>query len=173
MPSTLAPEQSIGFLLADVSRLLRRDFDRRVRALALTQAQWRAIAHLAREEGIKQAALADRLEVKPITLARLIDRMEAAGWVTRRPDPDDRRASLLYLTDKVQPILDEMLTHADEAVSDLMTGVSSSVRAELINALLRMKQNLSEAEAAADARSNGRTPQNGAERKEPKRRRAR
>jgi DNA-binding MarR family transcriptional regulator len=170
---SLGPEQSIGFLLADVSRLLRRDFDRRVRALALTQAQWRAIAHLAREEGIKQAVLADRLEVKPITLARLIDRMEAAGWVTRRPDPDDRRAALLYLTDKVQPILDEMLAHGDAAVSDLMIGVSRSSRDELVSALLRMKQTLAEADAAADPRSIGRITENVAEREESKRRRAR
>lgn len=151
------PDQSLGFLMADVSRLLRRDFDRRVRALALTQAQWRAIAHLAREEGVKQAVLAERLEVTPITLARLVDRMEAAGWVKRAADPDDRRASLLYLTAKAQPILAQMSKHADDAREDLMAGISATARKQLVSALSRMKRNLSEAASAAETHSTVRT----------------
>lgn len=138
------PEPSIGFLLSDVSRLLRRDFDRRVRGLELTQAQWRAIAHLAREEGIKQTVLAERLEVKPITLGRLVDRMAAAGWLERRPDPVDRRATLLYLTAKAQPILADMRKHAADAHRELMAGLSDAARTQLIDALLHMKNNLSE-----------------------------
>jgi MarR family transcriptional regulator for hemolysin len=151
MSSNWDAEQSIGFLLADVSRLLRRDFDRRVRALDLTQAQWRAIAHLAREEGIKQATLAERLEVKPITVARLVDRLQTAGWVTREADPEDRRASLLFLTAKAQPILAEMRAHADQALQDVMAGISQPARSGLIKALARMKKNLSAAEAAASS----------------------
>lgn len=138
-------EHSVGFLLADVSRLLRRDFDRRVRKLGLTQAQWRAIAHLARQEGVNQAALAERLEVTPITLGRLVDRMEAAGWVRRRADRSDRRASLLFLTPKAKPILDELQAHADEARAALMQGISESARRQLIRTLQRMKANLSPA----------------------------
>lgn len=149
MPSNPSPEQSIGFLLTDVSRLLRRDFDRRVRALGLTQAQWRAIVHLAREEGINQTALAERLEVKPITLGRLIDRMQAAGWVRRTADAKDRRASRLFLTPKVQPILKELYTHADVALDELLAGISLSARNKLVEALVRMKRNLSELEDAA------------------------
>lgn len=139
---------SVGFLLADVSRLLRRDFDRRVRALELTQAQWRAIAHLAREDGLKQAALAERLEVAPITVGRLVDRLEAAGWVVRRPDPADRRASLLYLTEKTAPIIDEMRSLASEALDELMTGVSQTARRDFVKTLKRVKQNLLDADAA-------------------------
>lgn len=138
-------EKGIGFLLADVSRLLRRDFDRRVRALGMTQAQWRAIAHLARDEGINQAALAERLEVTPIAIARLIDRMQAAGWVRREADAADRRASLVYLTPKAKPVLEELQTHADEAVAALMTGIPQTARRELVKTLERMKDNLSEA----------------------------
>jgi MarR family transcriptional regulator, transcriptional regulator for hemolysin len=148
---SITTEEGLGFLLADVSRLLRRDFDRRVRALDLTQAQWRAMAHLAREDGIKQAVLAERLEVKPITLARLIDRMQVAGWVTRQADPDDRRASLLFLTPKAQPMIDRMRMHADEARHDLLAGIPRTTRNELIKALARMKQNLAAQEAAAGA----------------------
>jgi MarR family transcriptional regulator for hemolysin len=145
------PERSIGFLLTDVSRLLRRDFDRRVRALDLTQAQWRAIAHLSREEGINQSALAERLEVKPITLARLIDRMETAGWVTRKADRADRRASLLFLTAKARPILTQLQAHAEGAIEDAMSGLPMARRRELVSALDCMKQNLLTTIAAAES----------------------
>jgi len=144
-------EREVGYLLIDVSRLLRRDFDRRLRGLNLTQAQWRAIGHLAREEGVNQATLAERLDVKPITLARLIDRMEAAGWVTRTADLADKRASLLYLTEKVKPILDEMHAHAHAALENLLAGMSRSERGSLLKTLERMKENLSAAQASAEA----------------------
>jgi DNA-binding MarR family transcriptional regulator len=163
--------KGVGFLLVDVSRLLRRDFDRRVRGLALTQVQWRAIAHLLREEGINQAVLADRLDVAPITLARLIDRLEAAGWVRREADPADRRASLLYLTPKAGPIVDQMQAHATDALEAAMAGLSSAARRELVKALERIKQNLSAADAAASASSGEGTHVN-VRRKESKRKRA-
>jgi MarR family transcriptional regulator for hemolysin len=143
-------DEGIGFLLADVSRLLRRDFDRRVRALSLTQVQWRAIAHLFREDGIHQAALADRLDIAPITLGRLVDRLEAAGWVTRAADPDDRRASRLFLTAKAEPILEEIRAHAMEARADVMTGISIKAQRQLVHTLRRMKQNLIDRAATAD-----------------------
>lgn len=142
------PEKSVGFLLVVVARLMRRDFDRRVRATNLTQAQWRAILHLARDEGIKQTVLAERLDVKPITLGRLVDRMEAAGWVRRRPDPGDRRASLLYLTPKVQPILEQLRVRAEEAREALLAGISADERKTLVKTLERMKENLLAAESA-------------------------
>ena len=84
-------KRSFGFLLHDVSRLLRTSFDRHARTIGLTRAQWRVLAHLSRNEGIKQVGLADILEIQPITLARLLDRLGADGWVERRPDPSDRR----------------------------------------------------------------------------------
>jgi len=143
-------DESIGFLLADVSRLLRREFDRRVRQLGLTQAQWRAIAHLAREEGINQSALAERLEVAAITLGRLVDRMEAAGWVRREADASDRRASLLFLTPKAAPILDELQAHADQARAVLMQGISDSRHRQLIATLQQMKANLASAAETCD-----------------------
>lgn len=140
----------MGFLLADVSRLLRRDFDRRVRSLSLTQVQWRAIAQLNREQGIRQAVLAERLEVTPITVARLIDRLDAAGWVRREPDPGDRRAALLYLTPKAGPILDEMRAHASAALECAMAGIPPRAREQLAVLLERIKQNLAEEKSGAD-----------------------
>jgi len=148
MNTSSVPERGIGFLLVDVARMMRRDFDRRIRSTRLTQAQWRAIGHLAREEGVRQTVLADRLEVKPITLGRLIDRMEATGWVRRRADPTDRRAVLLFLTPKVQPILAEIQARAAEAREALFEGVPPTDRQVFAKTLERMKQNLLAAEAA-------------------------
>ena len=144
-----ASQDGIGFLIADVSRLLRRDFDRRVRSLSLTQVQWRAIAHLLREDGIRQAVLAERLEVAPITLGRLIDRLEVAGWVRRESDPGDRRACLLYLTRKAEPILDEMRARAKEALDDALSGIAGTDRKRLAAMLETIKLNLSAADDSA------------------------
>jgi DNA-binding MarR family transcriptional regulator len=151
----------IGFLLADISRLLRQDFDRRVRDLGMTQAQWRALAHLAREEGMNQAALAERLEVKPISIARLIDRMEAANWVRRKADSSDRRATLIYLTPKAKPILDELETRAEQARNALMQGITASDRKRLIATLEQMKANLNANTSAAEAENSRGKENNG------------
>ena len=168
----LQDSTSLGFLIADVSRLLRRDFDRRVRALRLTQAQWRAIAHLQRTDGIRQSALAERLEVAPITLGRLVDRLEASGWVSRKSDPIDRRASLLFLTPKAGPILDEMRAHAKDAMREALSGVPQRARKELLKALERMKDNLSAVEVPAGLGSTQGTTSNGGTSEESKRPRA-
>ncbi len=97
MPPSPWTDRTLGFLVSDIARLLRRNMDRRLQSLGLTQAQWRAIVHLSRSEGMTQAMLAESLEIQPITLTRLIDRMESAGWVERRTHPLDRRAVQLYL----------------------------------------------------------------------------
>ncbi|MDF2366723.1 MarR family winged helix-turn-helix transcriptional regulator [Sneathiella sp.] len=140
------PEESLGFLVNDVSRLMRRNYNRRAQGLGLSLAQWRALAFLARQEGVKQVTLADSLEVQPITLARLIDRLEEAGLVTRRPDPDDRRAIRLYLTPKAQPLLDQMWALAAKTHEDALKDLSEEARAVLIKSLLQAKQSLLSAE---------------------------
>jgi len=142
------PERSVGFLITDVSHLLRRNFNRRAQALGLSQAQWRALAHLSRDEGLKQSALAERLEIQPITLTRLIDRMEAAGWVERRPDPTDRRAMRLYLTARAQPVLSEMQRAAAGMLDEALRGLSVGERRQLVDALCQMKRNLSDLEGS-------------------------
>ena len=138
-------EQHLGFLLFEVLRLLRRNFGRRVQ---LTQTQWRALAFLARNEGINQAGLADLLEVRPITLARLIDRMEESGWVERRRDPVDRRAVLLYLTDQAGPMMEELNTHNHETLELALCGISEKAQKQLINTLNTIKNNLLATELA-------------------------
>lgn len=147
------PQAGFGFLITDVSRLLRRNFDRRVQSLGLTQAQWRAIAHLERNEGTHQAALAESLEIQPITLTRLIDRMQAAGWVRRSTDPEDRRAVRLYLTEKSRPVLEEMHKRAADTLEEALAGMSVAARNRLIEGLTAVKENLAAVEAAA--RGNG------------------
>ncbi len=134
--------QGIGFLLADVSRLLRRNFNRMAQSLGLTQTQWLAIAHLARNQGIRQNQLAEILEVQPISVARLIDRMETAGWVKRSPDPTDRRAFNLYLTDKSEPILKEMRSYATKVRTEALAGLTEKDQQALLKNLSIMRQNL-------------------------------
>ena len=136
------PDRNVGFLLHDVSRLLRKNFDRRARALGLTRAQWRVLAHLAPRQGINQTALAEILELENITVARHIDRLEETGWVERRPDPDDRRAWHLYLTGKARPILDRMELLAVETQEEAMAGLPESERRRLLALLLSMKRNM-------------------------------
>ena len=137
--TTNSPDSNLGFLIYEVLRLMRRNLNRRMR---LTQAQWRALAFLGRNEGINQTGLADLLEVRPITMARLIDRLEADGWVERRRDPDDRRAIRLYLTPKAGPLLEEMYVLANQTREQALAGLSAADRNQLIETLSTMKTNL-------------------------------
>jgi len=145
------PDSSIGFLVGDVARLLRRNFNRRAQALGLSQAQWRALAYLARQQGVSQASLADRLEIQPITLVRLLDHLQAAGLVTRRPDPHDRRAFRLYLTDKAQPLLARMWSIAAQTREQALAGMPIQRQRMLIKSLQHLRQNLLQAEDSATA----------------------
>ena len=136
--------RSLGFLLADVSRLVRKRFDMRARALDLTRAQWRVLAQLRRREGINQRDLAEILEIENITLTRHIDRLEAKGWVERRRDPADRRAWNLYLNEKVQPVLDRMREFSEITRAEALTGIPQAESEALIDQLLRIKGNMLE-----------------------------
>ncbi|MFQ5954416.1 MAG: MarR family winged helix-turn-helix transcriptional regulator [Kiloniellales bacterium] len=142
------PDRTVGFLLHDVSRLMRKRFDRRARALGLTRAQWRVLVHLAPRQGINQSALADILEVEDITLGRHIDRLQETGWVQRRRHPADRRAWRLYLTSKAQPLLDRMEILARDTHDEALMDVSTGERDGLMALLLRIKTNLLSCEAA-------------------------
>jgi DNA-binding MarR family transcriptional regulator len=141
-------ERSFGFLIHDVSRLMRKRFDRRAQSIGMTRAQWSVIAHLQRRQGLNQSALADLLEIEKMTLARLLDRMEEAGWVVRRPDPADRRAKLLFLTDKVDPVWETMRRLAKEIFSEALEGIPEMEQDVLIDRLIQVKQNLTTREPA-------------------------
>src|SRR5258705_4953335 len=99
---------TLGFLLHDVARLLRKRFEQNARGSGLTRSQWQVLAYLAQNEGINQSGLADLLEIEPITLGRIIDKLQTPGLIERRPDPSDRRASLLHLTSPAPPTMSQL-----------------------------------------------------------------
>ena len=144
-------KDTIGFLLNDAARLMRKDFERRTRALGLTRAQWQALFHLARNEGCNQATLADLLEVEPITLARLVDRLETSGLVERRPDPGDRRARLLFLGARAHPLLEQLRALGAETREIALAGISEDDRNLLMTLVTKMRANLSGRDAATAA----------------------
>lgn len=138
------PPLTFGFLLHDTARLMRRDFERRSRSSGLTRAQWAVLAYLARSEGTSQAALADTLEIEPITLVRLLDRLESAGWVERRPDPTDRRVRRLYLTETARPLMDGPFQEFAAATREAaLGGLGEAERRQLIDLLMKVRTNLS------------------------------
>ncbi len=153
------PNRNFGCLLHDTARLLRRDFNRRAQKLGLTQTQWQALCVLSRNEGINQASLADLLEVQPITLGRLIDRLETTGWVERRNHPTDRRAITLYLTPKAEPILNEMSQLAEATSKLALEGVSDANREQVMQVLEHIKTNLLSHEPPSEA-TTAETPAN-------------
>ncbi len=134
--------RSLGFLLGDASRLLRKRFDARAVTLGLTRAQWRVLARLRRREGINQTELADILEIETITLGRHIDRLEAKGWVERRPDPADRRAWKLFLNPSVRPVLARMRKLSEITRREALKDISESESEQLVELLLKIKGNL-------------------------------
>jgi MarR family transcriptional regulator, transcriptional regulator for hemolysin len=141
-------DRSFGFLVHDVARLYGRRFDRNGRRLELTRAQCRTLGYLARNEGINQAGLADLLEIRPMTLVRQIDRMQEAGWIERRPDPTDRRARRLFLTDKARPILGRILDVASETQDQILAALSPDEAEQLIDLLRRVHGELADRSAA-------------------------
>lgn len=133
-----------GYLIQDVARLLRVAFDRRVRHMGLTRAQWFVLAHLYRDDGRTQRALADELDMEPAPLGRLIDRLEESGWVRRAPAPGDRRAKLIFLTDRILPLIEGLRAAADNLYLDAFKGLSAKRVDEFIEALAIAKTNLVE-----------------------------
>lgn len=135
-------DQTLGFLLHDVARLLRKRFEQRAKALGLTRSQWQVLAYLNRNEGIQQGSLADLLEVEPITVGRILDKLEQRDLVERRPHPTDRRIWLLYLRPPARPLIEEMLIIGEATRQDALAGLTDSDRRGLIASLSTMKSNL-------------------------------
>ena len=141
----MSSSPNISFVLHDVARLLRKRFEQRSRAFELTRAQWQVLACLSLHEGIHQNKLADLIEIMPITLARLVDKMQARGLIERRPDPTDRRAWLLYLTPKAHPIIEVMRSNGRKTREEAFTGLSADAQRQLLQTLCLIKSNLLEA----------------------------
>lgn len=127
------------FLLHDVARMLRVDADKRARRNGMTRAQWAILIWLERQPGISQKELAELLEVEPITVARLIDRLEGRGMVERRPDPKDRRIWRLHLTPLAHPTLREIDGQRAEISAMLTEGLDPATLQIMTDGLLTMK----------------------------------
>jgi MarR family transcriptional regulator for hemolysin len=136
---------TLGFLLHEVARLLRRRFEQNARCSGLTRSQWQVLATLANNEGINQSGLADLLEIEPITLGRIIDKLQARGLIERHPDPSDRRAWLLHLTSAARPKLTQLREPADVTRAEALAGVPEADTERLLRTLQALKANLADA----------------------------
>ncbi|MHB1870145.1 MAG: MarR family winged helix-turn-helix transcriptional regulator [Steroidobacteraceae bacterium] len=134
--------RQLGFLFKDVSRRYTRRFEERAQRLALTLPQCRALIHLQSNEGVSQKRLAELADVDPMTLVRILDRMEADGWVQRRFDPADRRAHTLWLTAEAAPVLEQIWQLISETRAEMLQGLSSEERTVLVTLLERVHANL-------------------------------
>ncbi|HUW51760.1 MAG TPA: MarR family transcriptional regulator [Sulfuricella sp.] len=135
-------QESLGFLLADVSRLMRRAFQQQLEGSSLTLAQARALIYVSRHEGVRQVELAELLEVQPITLARLIDQLAEVGLVERRPDPGDRRAYQVFLTPAAAPHLAAIKQVVAAIRADALRDLDEQQSAIVFFALSKMRDNL-------------------------------
>lgn len=133
----------VGYLIGDVSRMIRTVYDRRVEPLGLTRAQWRVMTRLNRLESCTQTELATELEIEKPTLGKLIERLEAKGWVERRADAADARSKRLFLTPAARPLLEEMSQQADDVIAGVFAGIGMEDSDRLRNTLSRIKDNLS------------------------------
>ena len=144
MPKTPI-EREIAFNISDVARLLRTYADQRAREFGMTRAQWAVLARVERSEGLKQCELAEVLDLQPITLTRLIDRLCDGGLIERRSDPDDRRAKRLYLTPAARPVLDGLTRLGKDMMATVLSGIEPTAIDQLLAHLLTLKTNLRDA----------------------------
>lgn len=144
-----SPDRNFGLILHDVARLLRTNFDRRVRDLGLTRSQWWVLTHLYHQDGLTQTELADLMEIEKPSLGRLLDRLEAKNWIKRSIDPKDRRANRVYLTVDVKPMVREMRQHALAVRQQALAGLSESQRDVFVDTLLQVKENLLEPDSVS------------------------
>jgi MarR family transcriptional regulator for hemolysin len=145
-----AEKTTFGFLVTDVTRLLRKVFDRRAARFGLTRAQWRALKRLHHEQGITQNELAEYLEMEPIAVGRVLDRLQKSGFIERRADPQDRRCWRLHLTAKAHAVVDDMEQISAELFKQAQRGISANELQIVLDAFARMKQNLIAIDRAKD-----------------------
>jgi len=136
---------NLSFLLHDTARLLRKRFEQNARDLGLTRAQYQALAYLSRQEGIHQGGLAEMLDIEPITLVRILDKLEARDLIERRAHPTDRRIRLLYLTPKAHPILASIREIGSLTRTEAFAGIPQAELERLERILTTMKANLLDA----------------------------
>jgi len=137
--------QTLPFEIGETAHALRKAFDRRAVGMGVTRAQWKVLFRLERVPGLRQIELADMLDIEPITLSRIVDRLEEAGLVERVADPADRRAWRLHVTAKAQPLIAKLQAVADEMIAEAFAGVDPTHIAIAREVLARVRENAARA----------------------------
>jgi MarR family transcriptional regulator, transcriptional regulator for hemolysin len=150
--------REFAFLLNDVARMLRTYADFKAGQFDITRAQWAVLARLDRLQGLKQSELADMLDLQPITLTRLLDRLCARGLIERRPDLNDRRANRLYLTTAARPLLERLGEFGEELMATALAGVDRAAVERMLAELATVKENLRHAIARRNAAAQPSSP---------------
>ncbi|MDD5175874.1 MAG: MarR family transcriptional regulator [Sterolibacterium sp.] len=136
------PLRNFGFLLKDISRLYSLNFERHASEPNLTLAQCKVLGYLQLNEGISQVRLAYLTDTDPMTLVRILNRMEGDGLIERRPDPTDRRVRCLFLRASAIPVLEEIWRLSDRVRAEALAGLSAADRAQLVKLMQRVNANL-------------------------------
>jgi MarR family transcriptional regulator for hemolysin len=134
--------REIAFTIMDVARMLKTYADQRGRQFGVSRAQWGVLVRLDRSEGLKQSELAEILDLQPISLTRLLDRLARNGLSERRPDPNDRRANRLYLTPAARPLLGKLAALGNDMMETVLDGLDAETHERLLRDLGVMKDNL-------------------------------
>ena len=137
--------------IGETAHALRRAFDRRASGLGVTRAQWRVLVKVSRKPGLRQVEIADMLDIEPITLCRIIDRLEESGLIVRRRDPADRRAWLLDLTPKAEPLIAKLRAIANELVAQAFAGLDDEEVTRLRAMLAKIRENVAVRDPAKKA----------------------
>ena len=135
-------KREFAFTIMDVARLLKTYADQRARQFGISRAQWAVLVRIDRHEGLKQTELADMLDLQPITLTRLLDRLSDNGLIERRADPTDRRANRLYLKPAAKPLLERLADLGDDMMETVLDGVSTTSVERMLKELGAVKDNL-------------------------------
>ena len=150
-------DANLLFTLGELARLVRAYADRQAARYGITRAQWAVLAKVERFEGLKQTELAEQMEMQPITLTRLVDRLCDAGWIERRDDETDRRVNRLYLRKAARPLLAKLSGLRSEITETALDGISSADAQRLLTQLETVKENVRN--AIADAEQDARKEQ--------------
>jgi MarR family transcriptional regulator for hemolysin len=135
-------KREIAFSIMDVARMLKTYADQRARQFGISRAQWAVLVRLQRCEGLKQSELAEMLDLQPISLTRLLDRLADNGLIERRADPNDRRANRLYLTPAARPLLEDLAGLSEDMMATVLDGLDPDTLERLLGDLGAMKNNL-------------------------------
>ena len=135
-------QREIAFMIMEVARLLKTYADQRARQYGMTRAQWAVLFRLDRSEGLKQSELAELLDLQPITLTRLLDRLSDKGLIERRADPNDRRANRLFLTPAARPLLERLTVLGEDMMGTVLAGLDAKTSERMLRDLGLVKENL-------------------------------